>query len=92
MSKSDKLAPVVSKRMLHYATLATIGLRDQAMPLLPEGVRVEDRRPIPEMTDRPALLLLAVCPECSVPFIFITSEPDTCNYSTTCKRCMKSHT
>ena len=67
-------------------------LMDRAIPLLPEGVRVEDRRPIKEMTDRPALLMLACCTHCERAFIFITSERDACNYSTTCESCRKSHT
>lgn len=64
-------------------------LKDCAVPLLPEGVRIEDRRPIEEMTDRPAFLLLACCPECGEVYIFITSARDTCNYSTVCQRCTK---
>jgi hypothetical protein len=67
-------------------------LMDRAVPLLPEGVRNEDRRPVKEMTDRPALLMLACCACCGLTFIFITSERDTCNYSTTCESCRKNHT
>ncbi len=62
---------------------------DQAHPLLPWGLRVEDRRPAPEMQDRDALLMLALCAKCGQPFVFITSERDTCNYSTTCGKCAR---
>lgn len=65
---------------------------DRAVPLLPWGMRVEDRRPAPEMQDRDALLMLTLCQKCGQPFVFITSERDTCNYSTVCGRCSKSHT
>lgn len=62
-------------------------LTDQAHPLFPKGVRIEDRRPVSTMTDRPALLLLAQCPRCETLYVFVTSERDTCNYSTVCEKC-----
>ena len=88
------LFPVVKvdQQKLAYQRAKRASLEDKAIPLLPAGVRVEDRRPVPEMTDRPALMLLACCPHCGLTYIFITSERDTCNYSTTCGRCSKSHT
>jgi len=66
---------------------ALLVVDDHAYPLLPWGMRVEDRRPVPEMTDRDSLLMLTVCRKCGQPFVFITTERDTCNYSTTCGKC-----
>lgn len=62
-------------------------LANQARMLFPEGIRIEDRRPVAAMTDRPALLLLAQCPRCNLLYVFVTSERDTCNYSTVCEAC-----
>ena len=88
---NNEMVPVLSTAQVATAVKRAVDLRDAAVPLLPEGIRVEDRRPVPEMVDRPALLLVAVCPECEEPFIFVTSERDTCNYSTKCGRCANGH-
>lgn len=84
----SKYQALVGKQRFNYATAAA---QECAIPLLPEGVRIEDRRPVKEMTDRPALLLLAVCPRCCTPYLFITSEKDTSDYSIECRKC-RGHT
>lgn len=88
---NDKMAPVLGIAQVATAVERAVDLRDAAVPLLPEGIRVEDRRATPEMVGRPALLLVAVCPACEKPFIFITSERDTCNYATECSRCANGY-
>lgn len=81
------------KPALCHVSPANVSLpADVAIPVLPEGVRVEDRRPVKEMEDRPAMLMLARCPKCGEAYIFITSERDTCDYTTTCKACRERHT
>jgi len=60
---------------------------DHTFPLVPWGIRVEDRRPIPEMEDRPALLILTQCPKCGDPYVFVISEKDTSDVTHTCKKC-----
>jgi ribosomal protein S27AE len=78
------------KPALCHVSPANVSLPSNvAIPVLPEGVRVEDRRPVKEMEDRPAMLMLAKCPRCGEAFIFITSEKDTCNYSTVCGKCSR---
>ena len=88
--KLSKYEPVVdlTQQGVAYQRAQYASLEDRAVPLLTTGVRVEDRRPpVPEARERPSLLLLASCPECGVPFIFIVTERDTCNVSTVCGRC-----